>query len=412
MPVLLKDVVYWDAGLPGFGVKVTPKGRKVFLVMYRLAGAGSRLRKYTIGPYGRVTLPMARAQAQKIFAARLDGRDPAEEKKQSRRRLVVDGIDDLVETYIRERVSRIRTAKKISNLLRRDVLPHWGTKSVHEIKKRDVIDLLNEVSQRGSHAGYRLLKTLKTFFRWCVGRAVIDFSPAEGIPSQWREVSRDRVLTDQELATVIVAARGMPWPFGGIVEFLALTGQRREEVTQLKWPEVDADTRTWSIPGTRTKNGKVHIVHLSEPAWYVIRDRPKAGEHVFATGGAKHFQSFGHAKRRLDELSGVSGWRVHDLRRTIVSGMARLGVPPHVADKILNHQSGTISGVAAVYQRHDFLTERKEALDRWGAHVEQIIQQITSKTNGDLISSDPNERLATALSEDVSTTVSPSAPNQ
>jgi hypothetical protein len=190
LPVLPKDAVYWDAGLPGFGVKVTPKGRKVFLVMYRLGGAGSRLRKYTIGPYGRVTLPMARAQAQKIFAARLDGRDPAEEKKQSRRRMVVDGVDDLVETFIRERVSPIRTAKKISNLLRRDVLSHWGTKSIHEIKKRDVIELVNEISQRNAHAGYRLLNTLKTFFRWCVGRAVVDFSPAEGIPTQWREVSR------------------------------------------------------------------------------------------------------------------------------------------------------------------------------------------------------------------------------
>jgi Arm DNA-binding domain len=104
LPVLAKDTLYWDAGLPGFGVKVTPKGRKIFVVMYRLAGAGSRLRKYTIGPYGRVTLPMARAQAQKIFAARLDGRDPAKEKKQSRRRLVVDRIDDLVETFIQERV--------------------------------------------------------------------------------------------------------------------------------------------------------------------------------------------------------------------------------------------------------------------------------------------------------------------
>jgi Arm DNA-binding domain len=102
LPVLSKDTVYWDAGLPGFGVKVTPKGRKVFVVMYRLAGAGSRLRKYTIGPYGRITLPMARAQAQKIFAARLDGRDPAEEKKQSRRRLVVDRTDDLIERFIQE----------------------------------------------------------------------------------------------------------------------------------------------------------------------------------------------------------------------------------------------------------------------------------------------------------------------
>ena len=110
--------------MPGFGVKVTPKGRKVFLVMYRLAGAGSRLRKYTIGPYGRVTLPMARAQAQKIFAARLDGRDPAEEKKESRRRLVVDRIDDLVETHIREHVSQIGSSRRITNLLHRDVIAH------------------------------------------------------------------------------------------------------------------------------------------------------------------------------------------------------------------------------------------------------------------------------------------------
>src|SRR6516164_1914442 len=127
LPVLENDTVYWDAGLPGFGVKVTPKGRKVFLVMYRVAGAGSRLRKYTIGPYGRVTLPMARTQAQKIFAARLDGRDPAEEKRQSRRRLVVDRIDDLVESFIKERVLRTRTARRITNLLRHDVIAHWGT---------------------------------------------------------------------------------------------------------------------------------------------------------------------------------------------------------------------------------------------------------------------------------------------
>ena len=204
VPVSPKDTVYWDVGLPGFGVKVTPKGRKVFMVLYRVAGAGSRLRKYTIGPYGRITLPMARAQAQKIFAARLDGRDPAEEKKQSRRRLVVDRIDDLVETFIQERVSQTRTVRRITNLLRRDVIAHWGAKSIHEIKKRDVSDLVTEISHRNAHAAYRLLKTLKTFFRWCVGRAIIDFSPAEGVQSNFRDISRDRVLTDQELAAVIV----------------------------------------------------------------------------------------------------------------------------------------------------------------------------------------------------------------
>ena len=372
MPVLSKDEVYWDAGLPGFGVKVTPRDRKVFLVMYRLAGAGSRLRKYTIGPHGRITLPMARAQAQKIFAARLDGRDPAEEKKQSRRRLVVDRIDDLVETFIREHVAQIGSRKQITNLLRRDVIPHWGAKSVHEIKKRDVSDLISLISQRNAHAGYRLLKTLKTLFRWCVGRAVIDFSPAEGISSAYREVSRDRVLTDQELAAVIIGARKMPWPYGGIVEFLALTGQRREEVAQLKGDELDEKSRTWTIPAIRTKNKRAHIVHLSEMAWAVVSGHLNDG-FVFATSRGKNFQAFAKGKRALDKLCGFNGWRLHDLRRTIVSGMARLGVPPHVADKILNHQAGTISGVAAVYQRHDFLAERKEALDLWRIHVEKII---------------------------------------
>src|SRR6476469_8745076 len=124
------------------------------------------------------------------------------------------------------------------------------------------------------YASHRLLNTLKTFFRWCVGRAVIDFAPAEGISSAYREVSRDRVLTDQELAAIIIAARRMPPPYGRIVEFLALTGQRREEVAQLKWDELDEKTRTWTIPGSRTKNKnkKAHIVHLSEPAWKVIQD--------------------------------------------------------------------------------------------------------------------------------------------
>src|SRR5215217_8128328 len=111
LPIANKDLVYWDAGLPGFGVKVTPAGRKVFIVLYRVAGAGSRLRKYTIGPYGRVTLAMARAQAQKIFAARLDGRDPAAEKRESRRRLIVDQINDLLEAYIQQRIVQLRSAR-------------------------------------------------------------------------------------------------------------------------------------------------------------------------------------------------------------------------------------------------------------------------------------------------------------
>ena len=142
------------------------------------------------------------------------------------------------------------------------------------------------------------LQTLKTFFRWCVGRAVIDFSPAEGVQSNWRDVSRDRVLTDQELAAVVLGARQMPWPYRGIVEFLALTGQRREEVAQLKWHEIDGQGRTWCMSAERTKNNKAHIIHVSEPAWAVICGRlGEPDAYVFGTSRGKHFQAFAKGKR-------------------------------------------------------------------------------------------------------------------
>jgi integrase len=369
-PTPAKDTVYWDSGCPGFGVKVTPKGRKVFIVLYRAGGAGSRLRKYTIGPFGRVTLHQARVAALKIFADRAEGKDPAAEKQQARRRLVADRVEDLVELFITEHLSKKRSAREISRLLRREVVPKWATRSIHEIGKRDVIELVGEVMARGApSAANKLLKVIKTFFGWCVGRAILDISPAKGLAAPARETARDRVLDDNELARIIKATRQIDGPYGGIVELLALTGQRREEVAQLTWNELDLARHTWTLPASRTKNGKPHIVHLSKEAIAVLMGRPRLGRFVFSVSGGKPFQSFSAAKLELDMLSGVSDWRLHDLRRTCVSGMARLGIAPHVADKVLNHQTGTISGVAAVYQRHDFLAERKDALERWGAHI-------------------------------------------
>ena len=372
-----KDTIYWDAGLPGFGVKVTPRSRKVFVVLYRIGGAGSRLRKYTIGPYGRVTLQMARAEAQKVLAARLEGRDPATEKRESKRRMTADRVDDLIEVFIVQHVSKTRKAAEISRLLRREVVSRWGNRCVHAIGKREIVELASEIAQRGTPiAANTLLKVIKTFLNWCVGRAIIDASPAEGVPLPGKEVARDRVLTNNELASVIRAARQIGGAYGGIVEMLALTGQRREEVAQMVWDEIDFNSRTWTLPGSRTKNGKPHIVHLSEACIKLIKRASRLGSYVFSISGVKPFQNFTNAKRALDELSGVTGWRLHDLRRTCVSGMARLGVPPHVADKILNHQSGTISGVAAVYQRHHFLAERKLALERWGQYIETLVGEF------------------------------------
>lgn len=383
LSIPLKDVVYWDVGCPGFGIKVTPKGRKVFVVLYRMAGAGSRLRKYTIGPYGRVTLNQARVTAQKVFAAKLDGRDLAAAKVDSRRRMVADRVDDLLEAYIAQHISQNRSAPEISRMLRREIGSTWANRSIHEITKRDVIDVVSAIEQRGAPvAANKALKAIKTFFRWCVGRAVLDRSPADGVPLPAKEVARDRVLNDDELARVISAARQIGDPYGRIVELLALTGQRREEVARCTWEEIDMASRTWKLPSERTKNAKAHEVYLSDQSMDVLSRVDKTGEFVFSRSGSAAFQDFSVAKRELDQLSSVTGWRLHDLRRTCVSGMARLGIAPHVADKILNHQNGTISGVAAVYQRHDFLAERKQALKLWGAHVARITARAISGRNG------------------------------
>jgi integrase len=385
LPTSKLDVVYWDAGYPGFGVKVTPKGRKVFIVLYRTGGAGSKLRKYTIGPYGRVTLHQARVAAQRVFAAKLEGRDPAAEKREAKRRVVADRVEDLLETFIVQRLSQNRSGGEISRLLRREVGKPWAGRSIHEVSKRDVVEVVTAIEQRGAPvAANKALKAIKTFLRWCVGRAVLDQSPAEGVPLPSKEVARDRVLDDNELAQVILAARKIAGPYGGIVELLTLTGQRREEVARLQWEEVDLARQLWTLPKSRTKNAKAHLVHLSEQSMAVLTHADHRGPYVFSLLGTKPFPGFSRAKRRLDQLSGVTGWRLHDLRRTCVSGMARLGIAPHVADKILNHLSGTISGVAAVYQRHEFLAERREALERWGTHVAHIVAEASSDSRGEL----------------------------
>src|SRR5262249_5256402 len=291
-------------------------------------------------------------------------------KQQARRRLVADRVDDLLELFISEHLSTKRSQREISRLLRREVIPKWGARTVHEIDKRQIIELVSEIMARGApSAANKLLKVVKTFLGWCVGRAILDISPAKGLAAPARETARDRVLADDELARIIRAARQIDGPYGGIVELLALTGQRREEVAQLTWDELYLASQTWTLPASRTKNGKPHIVHLSKASLAVLMWMPKLGRFVFSLSGNKPFQSFSAAKRSIDELSQVTSWRLHDLRRTCVSGMARLGIAPHVADKVLNHQAGTISGVAAVYQRHEFLAERKEALDRWSAHI-------------------------------------------
>ena len=162
---------------------------------------------------------------------------------------MADRVEDLLETFIVQQVSQNRSAYEISRLLRREMGKPWTGRSIHEITKRDVVEVISSIEHRGAPStANKALKVIKTFLRWCVGRAILDQSPAEGVPLPAKVVARDRVLTDHELARIILAARRMSGPYGGIVELLALTGQRREEVAGMRWQELDLHQRVWTLP--------------------------------------------------------------------------------------------------------------------------------------------------------------------
>jgi integrase len=371
-----RDEIWWDEDLKGFGLKITSAGRKVFLVQYRPAGDRRNPRKYTIGEYGPTTPHQARVEAQRVLAERAAGRDPQAEKQIAKRRIASEQVADLAAEFVARHVSQNRTASETTRILNREVLPYWGSWTVAEVRKRDVIALLDRVRERGSLImANRVLAAVRKFFNWCIGRGILDVSPCAGVAAPAREQARHRTLTDDELSEVLRAAREIGFPFGSIVEMLALTGQRRDEVGRMAWADLDLGKGLWVVPGEHAKNGKPHTVHLSHQALELLSQTPQTGDLVLSGNARTLFQGYSKAKARLDRISGVSGWTLHDLRRPVVSGMARLGVAPHVTDKILNHQSGTISGAAAVYQRHEFMPERKDALQRWGSHINSISLQ-------------------------------------
>jgi integrase len=223
-------------------------------------------------------------------------------------------------------------------------------------------------------------------------------SPAAGIELPTQEQARDRVLTDDELRWFWQACDEIGWPFGPFAKLLLLTAQRRDEVAGMEQIEVDLAKRVWTIPARRAKNGRVHEVHISDAALSALRTLPRIGERlVLTTDGEKPIAGFSNAKRRLDAAmlkararaslglpvangkplpAEIPHWTLHDLRRTAATGMARLNFPPHVVDKVLNHASGTIRGVAAIYNRFEYRDERRAALDAWGRYVAALETEV------------------------------------
>ena len=281
--------------------------------------------------------------------------------------------------------------------------PWIGERRVGEITRRDIRDLIDGIVDRGSPVGAnRTLAVLRRFFAWLIERDVLSKSPCAGLKKPTLERSRDRVLSDDELVLVWRAAERIDFPFGPLVKLLILTGQRLGEVAGMRRAELDlrGKSPSWTIPAERVKNGREHVVPLSPAACGIIAELPRIGrsDFLFTTNGSSIVSGYSRAKDRIDaamraltppdaeglgkhadDVEAIPHWTFHDLRRTMASGMARLGLQLPVIERCLNHVSGSFAGVAGVYQRHSFADEMRTAFEAWARHVEGIVGGAPAK---------------------------------
>jgi integrase len=399
-----------DGLLVGLYLVVQPSGAKSFAVRYRHAG---QPRKLTLGAFPALNLEAAREIGAKALRAAAEGRDPATEKQAAKGQAKKADADaartrrDLFENVAREFIERhamksnkpttwretarilgLRPSRDDPTVLLDvggDVMPAWRGRRIQDISKRDVITLLDSVNDRGSPImANRVLSAVRKLFNWCVARDVIQVSPCTLVTPPAPERSRDRILDDAEIKLVWNAADAEGWPFGPLVKLLVLTGQRLTEVSGMRWDEFDLEKKLWTLPAERVKNGERHEVPLSDAAIAILTALPRIKTTkgvVFTTRRDAAVSGFSRAKDRLDagiaaavtDGPPVGHWTFHDLRRTMASGMARLGIQLPVIEKVLNHTSGTFRGVVGVYQRHSFSDEKRKALDSWASFVQSLV---------------------------------------
>lgn len=388
-----------DAALPGLYLVLQPGGARSWAFRYR---CGGKSRKLTIGSFPAISLAAARDEARKAAQAVATGTDPGAvkaERQAAARAAVVEPDRDTVRAQVEEfdkrHLSKIRSGKAARRFLDRFVVAKWGDRDVHDIAKRDVIELLDGIVDAGTPTtANRVLAQVRKFMNWLVERDVLERSPVAGVKPPAKEESRDRVLSDDELRWIWTATAAEGQPFGPLTRFLLLTGQRLGEGVGMTDREVTGGL--WHLTAARTKNGRAHAVPLSSAAMEVLASvRRIKGDRrlVFTTTGATPVSGFDRAIKRLrkraEEVAAaerggpveIAPWGFHDLRRTAATGMAGLGFPVHVVEAVLNHASGSVSGIAAVYNRHNYADEKRAALEAWGRHVLELVGERPAGEN-------------------------------
>jgi integrase len=358
---------------PGLWLRVSNRGARSWSYVYRTPGDPA-VKRYTIGKWPAITCAAARAAAKKLAAEVVAGKDPAREKAEKRHQ-----NGDLVEQVAAEFVARqyrtrkLKSTPEIEAMLRRHVLPHLAGKRIGSVSRHELLMTVDAVSDKGMpRAANKVVQLLRQLFKWAKGRGLVTGeNPAEGLEKPHKERSRDKVLDDAELSAIWTATERLDWPWREYVKLLVLLGQRRTEVAAMKWADVDLVARAWHLPAADTKMARARTLPLPGAVIDMLEQMPRlvGSDYVFG----RWLTGFDKVKKRLDELSGINRWVLHDLRSTFATGQQRLGTRLEVTEQLLGHLSGARSCVIWIYQRFDFMAEQRVALEKWAEHVARLV---------------------------------------
>src|SRR5262249_16510094 len=352
--------IHWDSEMSGFGVMVMATGHKSYVAQYRARGQS---RRYTIGDAAKIDLDTARKRARQIFGEVAHGRDPVADKRKEAE-ADRNSLRAVCESYLAREGGKIRTGELRRATLERLVYPKLGARQIDDIRRLDVVHLLDDIEDtRGPAMADQTLAILRRVLNWHAIRDDDFRSPiVRGMNRRDADArERNRVLTDDELRSVWKTAETYPGPWGQLIRFLLLTACRRTEAAAMRWDEISGDL--WNLPRERVKTDTDVTLPLSTAAMKVLEQIPRIHgcPYVFSTDGRSSISGFSVFKLRFDAACGVKDWRLHDLRRTARSLLSRAGISPDVAERCLGHK---ITGVRGTYDRHRFLEEMRHAFEK------------------------------------------------
>ena len=406
-----------EGGCPGLYLVIQASGHRSWALRFRRPSG--RPAKLTLGPVdlsGKeaegvpvlgqpLTLASARRLAADIGHQRALGRDVVADYDASRRRqrsehetraksTFAAAAKDFIGQYASKKTRRWRVTARLLGLrpmpegleiIGGGLADRWSDKPVAAIDGHDIFGLVDETRRSGvpglerrsdgpTEARARvMLACLSKMFSWLVQRRQVEKNPCAGVHRPEVSRARDRVLTDAEIVKFWSAVDAERKEFSGLLKLLLLTGCRLNEVAGMRRAELSDDGATWSIPGERTKNKRPHIVPLAPLAREILATMAGDGELVFTTTGRSPVSGWSRIKTSLDGAMAIPPWRLHDLRRTAATGMAEIGIAPHIVEAALNHISGAKAGVAGTYNRAAYAPEKRAALERWASHVQGLV---------------------------------------